>query len=65
MAVLSILLMLCSLVMLWKPVWVWNAVESWKSEDGAEPSDLYIWSVRFGGVMCFLAGCGGIAAGML
>ncbi|MFE8699975.1 DUF6199 family natural product biosynthesis protein [Cytobacillus sp. FJAT-54145] len=39
-----------------KPSLLWLLTESWKSADGTEPSNLYIWSTRFGGVMFMLVG---------
>ena len=41
--------------MLLKPVAFWNLAEKWKS-DASEPSSLYEVYLRFGGLMCTLAG---------
>jgi hypothetical protein len=41
-------------------VTVWTITESWKSNDAAKPSDLYLWSTRFGGVMLTLVGLAGV-----
>lgn len=62
MGVASVFLILFGLLMLLKPPIIWSITESWKSNDATEPSDLYLWSTRFGGVMCTLAGLGGILA---
>lgn len=62
MIILAILLTLFGLLMLVRPTVIWKITESWKSNDGTEPSDLYILSTRFGGVMCTLAGLGVIIA---
>jgi hypothetical protein len=43
-----------------KPALFWAITEIWKSNDATEPSDLYIWHTRFGGVMCSLVGFAGI-----
>ena len=44
-------------VMLVKPQLVFELTESWKHDSGAaEPSKLWLFSTRFGGVMCVLAG---------
>lgn len=51
--------------MLIKPSIIWLITESWKSNDFTEPSNLYIWSTRFGGIMMTLAGIGGIVAHLL
>ena len=48
-------------VMLVKPQFVFELTESWKHDSGAaEPSKLWLFSTRFGGVMCVLAGIGGM-----
>jgi hypothetical protein len=62
MLILFILLTLFGLVMLIRPTTIWQITESWKSDDATEPSDMYIWYTRFGGVICTLAGIGGIYA---
>ncbi len=50
------------LLMLLKPQWVWSISESWKSSDATGPSPFYIKSIRFGGILCTLAGiAGGVA----
>ena len=47
--------------MLIKPQFVYELTESWKHDGGVyEPSRLYVWSTRFGGVMFTLAGIGGV-----
>jgi hypothetical protein len=56
MVILGILLILAGLTMLIRPAAVWALAESWKSNDATEPSDLYLFSTRFGGGMCTLAG---------
>jgi len=48
--------------MIVRPDVIWTIAESWKSNDGTEPSDLYILSTRIGGVMFTLAGVGGTIA---
>ena len=62
MIVIYILLVLVGLVMLIKPGVIWSATESWKSNDVVEPSKVYVWTIRFGGVLCTAAGIGGIFA---
>jgi hypothetical protein len=62
MIILAILLTLFGILMFVRPSAIWLMTESWKSNDEAEPSDMYIWSTRFGGIMCFLAGLAGIYA---
>jgi hypothetical protein len=62
MLILSIFLIAAGLIMIIKPDLIWTVGESWKSEGATEPSSLYLWSTRFGGAMCALAGIGGIIA---
>ncbi|KIL35051.1 hypothetical protein SD71_15425 [Cohnella kolymensis] len=57
---LSIFLLAVGLFMFFKPLLIWMITESWKSNDATEPSDLYIWSTRIGGVLFTLVGIGGI-----
>jgi hypothetical protein len=58
MVIIAVLLTLFGLLMLVRPAVIWTITESWKSNDATEPSDMYILSTRFGGVMCTLAGAG-------
>ncbi|MBB3111871.1 hypothetical protein FHS18_003939 [Paenibacillus phyllosphaerae] len=60
--VLYVLLVLFGLLLMVKPAVFWAISESWKSNDGTEPSDLYLWSTRFGGFMCSVVGIGAIIA---
>jgi hypothetical protein len=62
MILICIVLLIFSLLMIFTPKGIWVITESWKSNDATEPSDLYIWSIHFGGIMCFLAGVGGLFA---
>jgi hypothetical protein len=60
--VLLVLLIIIGITMVIWPTGIWLISESWKSDGATEPSKLYVWSIRFGGVMCTLAGAGGIYA---
>lgn len=42
--------------MLVKPQIVFHITEDWKSDSNNEPSNLYIISTKFGGVMVLIAG---------
>ncbi|WP_326054903.1 DUF6199 family natural product biosynthesis protein [Paenibacillus chitinolyticus] len=44
------------LLMLLAPGTIWTVKESWKSNDGTEPSDLYLLSTRLGGGVLLLVG---------
>lgn len=46
--------------MIVKPALIWHIAERWKSADAIEPSDLYLFSTRFGGIMVTLLGVIGI-----
>ncbi|MEZ4728671.1 MAG: hypothetical protein R3E79_16175 [Caldilineaceae bacterium] len=59
---LAILLVLVGLLMILRPAIIWSITESWKSADATEPSDVYSWATRFGGILCTLAGLGAIVA---
>lgn len=65
LGVAGVFLILLGLLMLFKPPIIWSITESWKSNDATEPSNLYLWSTRFGGVMCTLAGLGSIVVGWI
>jgi uncharacterized membrane protein len=65
MIILTVLLTLVGLLMIVLPSVIWTITESWKSNDATEPSDLYILSTRFGGVMCTLTGVGGIVVHLI
>ncbi|TXC92720.1 hypothetical protein FS935_00475 [Metabacillus litoralis] len=60
MGILGILLITIGVTMIVKPSILWILTESWKSNDGTEPSSLYKWSTRFGGIMITIAGIGSI-----
>ena len=47
--------------MLVKPRLFLELTESWKHDGGVdEPSEMWLYSTRFGGSMCVLAGTGGV-----
>lgn len=58
--VFSVLLVILGTVMMIRPKLFFDMTEGWKSSAGGEPSGLYLFSTRFGGIMCFLAGLAGI-----
>ena len=59
--VAGIILIAVGAVMLAKPRLVFELTESWKHDGGVdEPSKPWLFSTRFGGVMCILAGICGI-----
>ncbi|EGL13379.1 hypothetical protein HMPREF9413_4872 [Paenibacillus sp. HGF7] len=59
------MLIAVGLLMLLAPGAVWTVKESWKSNDGTEPSDLYILSTRMGGGIFLLIGIAGIVVSWL
>lgn len=65
MFLLGIMLVIIGITMIIKPNIIWFVTESWKSNDATEPTHLYIWSTRFGGIMITLAGIGGVVANFI
>jgi hypothetical protein len=65
MILMGVFLIIMGVLMMIKPSLIWLITESWKSDDGAEPSNLYIRSTRFGGIMMTLAGVGAVFAFLL
>ncbi|WP_348635134.1 DUF6199 family natural product biosynthesis protein [Paenibacillus sp. PvP091] len=57
---MGVFLIFAGVLMIFKTSVFWEITERWTSRDGTEPSDLYIWNTRFGGIMCILAGLAGI-----
>lgn len=60
MVLLFVLFVGLGLLMIVKPALIWHIAERWKSADAIEPSDLYLFSTRFGGIMVTLLGVIGI-----
>lgn len=60
MIFMSFFLILAGLLMLFKTELLWKLTEKWTSSDATEPSDLYLWNTRFGGIACFSIGVVGI-----
>lgn len=58
--VIGSVLFITGLIMIIKPKIFWQITEQWKSYDAEEPSDLYIKSAVFGGIIVILAGIGGV-----
>ncbi|PEL05840.1 DUF6199 family natural product biosynthesis protein [Bacillus sp. AFS017336] len=50
----GIFLLLLAGLLIFKPDVVWFITESWKSSVGSEPSDLYLSSTRFGGIVLLI-----------
>ncbi len=61
----GLILIAIGITMLVKPRLFFELTESWKHDGSAEPSDLFLCSTRFGGVMCTLAGIGGLIVPLL
>lgn len=43
-------------IMLINPKFIFELTESWKSNSDSEPSDLYIFNTRFGGIIVLIIG---------
>ena len=61
----AIVLLVMGFVMIRFPDFVYELTEGWKSNRPGEPSGLYRFSTRFGGVMCMLAGICGLCVPFL
>ena len=55
-----LVLAIYGVALIWKPEFFYELTESWKHDGGGEPSKSYLLSTKFGGVMCMLAGIGGM-----
>ncbi len=47
---------LCGMAMIIRPRFIYEITESWKSNVPGDPTPLYLFSTRFGGVMVSLVG---------
>ena len=54
--VVSLALIAFGIFLLAKPQFYFELTESWKHGGSSEPSDLFILSTRFGGIMCIVVG---------
>lgn len=53
---LGLCLIAFGIFMIRKPEVIWKINASWTTQDGSEPSDLYVLSVRIGGGFMIFAG---------
>ncbi|MEC1525463.1 hypothetical protein P9D43_26035 [Neobacillus niacini] len=58
MLALGIFFILIGLLFIIVPSFIWWISESWKSNDGTEPSGLYLWTTRFSGMIILIVGIG-------
>lgn len=58
--VAGILLLILGIIMLWKPLLLFLITESWKHNGVEEPSSLFVFSTRLGGVVVAIVGIAGI-----
>lgn len=65
MLFMGLFLMIAGLLMVFKTGLFWKITERWTSNDGTEPSGLYIWNSRFGGIICTLVGIACLLAYLL
>ena len=63
--IIYIILILVGLLMLFRPGVIWSITEIWKSNDAVKTSKVYVWTIRFGGVLCTAAGIGGVFVRLL
>lgn len=62
MIVVSLIFIVIGLTMIFNTKLFWKITESWKSGNSYNPSDVYQVSTKFGGIMFFLVGLGGVIA---
>jgi hypothetical protein len=65
MLILGTFFIILGAMFIFNPSLIWLITESWKSEDGAEPSRLYIWNTRYGGMILMIVGIGSVIVGFL
>ena len=53
---LGLLLLGIGILAFLKPDFIWKVTEQWKSYSADEPSDLYLFSTKFGGILFILLG---------
>lgn len=56
----SLALMAMGVTMLIQPQFFYELTESWKHSGSSEPSELWVFSTRFGGVIFTLVGIAGL-----
>lgn len=56
----GILFTIVGITMFVKPKIIFTITENWKNSQNSEPSDLYIFSIRFGGIIVLLIGISSI-----
>lgn len=54
--VMGLLLIVVGIVMIVSPQLVYELTQSWKNNGNAEPSSMYIWNTRLGGVIFTIVG---------
>ena len=52
----GLFLTICGIIMFFNPSLLYELTESWKSYSSADPSELYIFSTKVGGVFFTLVG---------
>ena len=63
--ILGIVLLALGLLMVLRPQVFFELAESWKSGSAGEPSKLYLFSTRFGGVLFIAVGIASIVVNFL
>lgn len=54
--ILGIILAIIGIIMLANPKLFYDITQGWKNNSSTEPSELFIFSTRFGGIMFLLVG---------
>lgn len=53
---IGIVFILCGIMLVVKPRLFFDITESWKHASSSEPTELYIFSTRFGGIIISIIG---------
>jgi hypothetical protein len=65
MLALGICFIIIGVLFIITPSFIWLITESWKSDEGTEPSRIYIWNKRFGGMILLIVGIGSVIVSFL
>ncbi|WHX98112.1 DUF6199 family natural product biosynthesis protein [Neobacillus sp. DY30] len=65
MFILGIVFIIIGVFFIIDPTFIGLISERWKSNDGTEPSDMYLWTTRFGGMILIVAGIGMVIVALL
>ncbi|MDQ1002566.1 hypothetical protein QFZ28_002966 [Neobacillus niacini] len=65
MLALGVFFIIIGVLFIINPSFIWLITESRKSDDDTEPSRIYIWNTRFGGMILLIVGIGSVIVSFL